>query len=115
MGNVEEPPRLGFSLPSHREIVMIPHRPPDGIPVHLLDPAEHLALQGEAIDWSRHLVEETTRAAFNLTAQQREQVRDFGMVFRRHPVNRGPLDTQADERLGREVLNALAKRHRRDR
>ena len=89
------------------------HRPPPDVPVHLLDPAERLALQGESIDWSQRLIEENAHAAFTLSGAERAQLREFGMVFRRRPAYLGERGIGDDE--GREVLNALAERQRRKR
>ena len=112
---------------------MIPHRPPEGVPAQLLDPAERLALQdhGSEDQWARAC---RNAALTAITSPDAPLIREFGLsaasirppvgglvryetvdgsLVCRMPVNADLRERSlGDDRLGRAVLTELAKRQR---
>src|SRR3989442_667636 len=91
---------------------MIPHRLPEGVPLHLLEPAERQALADHGgNDWAKACREANRRATFEATTAELEQIRTYGLVMGRKP---GELlgEHHVDDALGREVLRELAKKQR---
>jgi len=90
------------------------HLPPPGVPAHLLEPSERMALRdfgGNDNEWARACHEAALRAIQDPDRWFRPE---FGLSMRafRRPVNRGEHRLGNEDRLGREVLLELAKRQR---
>jgi hypothetical protein len=93
---------------------MIPHRPPDGIPIHLLHSAERQALADhDGSNWAKAARDAARRAIDDPDATLLRTIGLSSAALR--PGRRLGEHSLGDDSLGREVLGELARRMRGER